>query len=234
MFWSLATPLVMLGVYTFVFGVVFRSRWPNQPEGDSLLGFAIVLFAGTTVFNIFSETIARAPSMILTNPGYVKKVIFPLEILPFSVLGAALFNAIICVLLLVIIEMVMHGNVPWTIVFIPVVVMPIVLLSLGIAWILASLGVYLRDVGNVVGVALQVLFFATPIFYPISIVPESVRWLLYLNPLTHLVEMFRGICLFGVIPDPMVLSVTLACGVTTAWLGYLFFNATRSGFADVI
>jgi lipopolysaccharide transport system permease protein len=234
-FWSLATPLVMLAVYTFVFGIVFRARWPGRgSEEGSLADFAIVLFAGTTVFNIFSETVARAPGMVVNVPGYVKKVIFPLEILPFSVLGAALFNAVICLGLLVVLNGIMHGLVPWTLLLVPVVVAPVILLALGVSWFLSSLGVYLRDVSNIVGVVLQVLFFATPIFYPVSVVPESLRWLLNINPLTHMVEMFRGVCLFGSAPDPLILAGSLAIGLVVAWLGQVWFNVTRKGFADVL
>jgi lipopolysaccharide transport system permease protein len=234
LFWALVTPLVMLGVYTFVFGAVFRSRWPGQPGADGLLGFAMVLFAGTTVFNIFSETVGRAPTVVTSVPSYVKKVVFPLEILPLSILGAALFQALICFSLMVLIGLVVHGGIPWTIIFVPMILLPVMLLAIGAAWFFASLGVYLRDVGNIIGVLLQILFFATPIFYPVTAVPESMRNILALNPLTQPVEMFRAACLFGVPPDPSALAISIAIGATAAWFGYIWFSLTRQGFADVL
>jgi lipopolysaccharide transport system permease protein len=230
--WSFLHPLVMLAVYTFVFGFVFRARW--DAGSGSTAEFALVLFAGLLVYNVFAECANRAPTLVVGNPSYVKKVVFPLEVLPYVTLGAALFHLAIGLVVWVIFYALLIGTPPVTIAWLPVVLLPLALLSLGVSWFLAALGVYLRDVAHVIGVATTALLFVTPVFYPLSALPpEWQRWM-RLNPLTDVVESARGVLIWGRSPDWSHYGVSLAVAAAIAWLGYAWFQKTRRGFADVL
>jgi lipopolysaccharide transport system permease protein len=230
--WSFFHPVLMLTVYTFVFSVVFNARW--QSGSDSKTEFAIVLFAGMIVYNLFAECINRAPGLVLANPNYVKKVVFPLEILPWVVFAAALFHAAVSLAVLLGFYALVNHDLQWTVVFLPVVLLPLVFLTLGLAWLFASLGVYLRDVGQTVGVATTVLMFLSPIFYPVTALPEDYRAIMYLNPLAHLIEQARAVTIWGQMPDWGALGFGLAVSLAVAWLGFAWFQKTRRGFADVL
>jgi len=222
----------MLIIYTFVFGFVFKARW-GQGTTDKY-EFALVLFAGLIVFNLFSECISRAPGLILANVNYVKKVIFPLEILPWVVLGSALFHAGISLGVLLIFLTLLGHDFFWSMLWLPVVLLPFLLLIMGLSWLLASIGVFIRDVGQVVGMALTVLMFMSPIFYPLSALPETISQYLFLNPLTFVVEQVRNILLWGQQPNWSYLGIYSFISIVIAWLGLLFFEKTRKGFADVL
>jgi lipopolysaccharide transport system permease protein len=231
-FWSFLTPLFMLAVYTFVFSVVFESRWGTG--SGSKLEFALVLFCGLTTFNIFAETVNRAPGLIVGNVNYVKKVIFPLEILPVVALGNAMVQALISLSLLLVALVFFMGVINWTIILIPLVLLPLILLSLGLGWFFASLGAYLRDVGHLIGIAVQVLMFMTPIFYSITSIPENLRWVFYLNPINNVVEDMRRVVIWGQLPNWQWLVLGTVIGGIVAVLGYAWFEKTRGGFADVL
>lgn len=230
--WAVGNPLLMLAVYTLVFGYIFRARWG---EGVDTAGeYALVLFCGLTVFGIFSEVVSRAPSLILSNPNYVKKVVFPVDCLPWVLVGAALFHAAASLAVLLLASLVLHGTLPWTVLWLPVVLVPLLLLAVGLAWLLASLGVYLRDVGHLVNALVTVLLFLSPVFYPAASLPEPLHRVLMLNPLTGVLESARAVLLWGQSPDwTLLLPCTLFAGLV-AWLGWLWFDRTRSGFADVL
>ena len=229
--WSFFNPVLMLAVYTFVFSIVFQARW-GQGSNDKY-EFALVLFAGLIVFNLFSECISRSTGLILGNVNYVKKVIFPLEILPWVALGSALFHAGISLGVLVIFQLLV-ANVPWTILLLPVVILPLLLLIMGVSWLLASIGVFIRDVGQFVGMLLTVLMFMSPIFYPVSALPESVRGWLFLNPLTFIIEQARDVAIWGKLPDWGGLALYTLVAMMAAWAGLFWFQKTRKGFADVL
>jgi lipopolysaccharide transport system permease protein len=231
--WSLVTPLLMLSIYTFVFSVVLNARWRGEAEGGQG-AFAVTLFAGLIAFNVFSEVVNRAPTLIVHHPNYVKKVVFPLEILPVSALGAALFQALINVAILVAANLLITGTISSTLVLLPVAVIPLIGLGLGLGWFLASLGVYLRDIAYIVGLVTQVLFFLSAIFYPVEAVPESLRPLLYLNPLTTIVESFRRTLVWNLAPDWTAWAVVSGVAGMVFLLGYTWFMKTKTGFADVI
>ena len=199
--WSLVTPMLMLGIYTFVFSVVFKVRM-NQTGGiDSQFEFALLLFAGLIVFNLFSECLSRAPTLILNNVNYVKRIIFPLEILPWVTLGAALFHATISYCVLFVFLLAAGQTISWTVLLLPVVLLPFLLLIMGLSWLLASIGVFIRDITQFIGLILTMLLFMSPIFYPVSALPESIRDYLFLNPLTFIIEQSRAIILFGQLPE---------------------------------
>lgn len=225
----------MLAVYTFVFSVVFKVRL-DQGAGiyDDKFAFALLLFAGLILFNLFSECVSRAPGLILANVNYVKKIIFPLEILPWVALGSALFHAGISFLVLLIFLLIIDHPIHWTLVYLPLIVFPFLLLIMGISWLLASIGVFVRDVGQFIGLILTVLLFMSPIFYPASALPESVRDYLFLNPLTFIIEQTRGVILHGQSPDWLGLAVYYLIALSAAWIGLMWFEKTRKGFADVL
>lgn len=230
--WAVGNPLLMLAVYTLVFGYIFRARWG---EGVDTAGeYALVLFCGLTVFGIFSEVVSRAPSLILANPNYVKKVVFPVDCLPWVLIGAALFHAAASLSVLLIAQLLIRGVLPWTVLWLPVVLLPLVLLAVGAAWLLASLGVYLRDVGHLVNALVTVLLFLSPVFYPAASLPAPLHRVLLLNPLTAVLESARAVLLWGQSPDWPLLVPCLLVGALAAWLGWLWFDRTRSGFADVL
>ncbi len=232
--WSFATPLLMLAIYTFVFGVVFKVRLNQVESSDDQLGFALYLFSGLIVFNLFSECISRAPGLILANVNYVKKVIFPLEILPWVTLGAALFHAGTSLIVLLVCLLTFGHDISWNILWLPIILLPFLLLIIGLSWLLTSVGVFIRDVGQVVGMALTVLLFMSPIFYPLSALPDNIRNYLFLNPLTFIVEQIRAVVLLGQSPNWDCLTVYYIISLGVAWFGSLWFEKTRKGFADVM
>ena len=230
--WSFFNPLLMLGVYTFVFSTVFKARWAGG--SDSKTEFALLLFAGMLVFGIFSECVNRAPSLILSNPNYVKKVVFPLEILPIVSLGAALFHLLVSLLVWVLFYMVAFGVPKSGILMLPVALFPFAIFVLGLSWLLAALGVYLRDISQFVGVVVMALMFLSPIFYPLSALPEGYREVVALSPITAAVDQARDLMFWG---KPLAWgpwSVYLIISLFVGWLGFAWFQQTRRGFADVI
>lgn len=230
--WSFFTPILMLAIYTFVFSVVFKARWGEG--SDSRVDFAINLFVGMIVHGLFAECVNRAPTLILHNVNYVKKVVFPLEVLPAVSLGGALFHSGISLAVLLVFFAAVHGFVYWTVLLLPLVLLPLALMTLGLAWLLASLGVFLRDIAQITGLFTTVLMFLSPVFYPASALPEPYRMLLYANPLTFIIEQARGVLVAGQPPAWGALALATAAGLLVAVLGYAWFQRTRRGFADVL
>ena len=231
--WSFLNPLFLLVIYTFVFSVVFKARWGGEvPESKSQ--FAILLFVGMIVHSLVAETLNRAPGLILSNVSYVKKIVFPLEILPVVAICAALFHTLVSILVLVVAFLLMNGYLQWTTIFLPLVLLPLVVLTLGVAWGLASLGVFLRDVAQPIGMVMTVLLFASPVFYPISALPEYIRPWLMLNPLTFVIEEARATLIFGQMPEWAGLAIYSLASVVIGWVGYIWFQKTRKGFANVL
>ncbi len=230
--WSLATPLLTLAAYTFVFSVIFQVKWGASPIGHG--EFALVAFAGLLVFSCFAECVTRAPGLVLSQANLVKKVVFPVQVLPAVILGGALFQLVIGVGVLLVIGLVM-GRVPGvTALALPAVVLPLVLGILGVTWAVAAAGVYFRDLGQVVGLVVTLLIFLIPIFYPSSAVPEAFRPLVTYNPLAVLVEEARSVLLWGRWPDWGQLAWVGLLGWAATWGGYLFFMKLRRGFSDVL
>jgi lipopolysaccharide transport system permease protein len=231
--WSFFNPILMLAVYTFVFSVVFKARW-GVDTGESKTQFAVVLFVGMIVHGLFSEVLNRAPSLILSNVNYVKKVVFPLEILPVIAMGAALFHSLISVCVLLAAFAIFNGFLQWTVVFIPFVLLPFIILTLGLAWMLASLGVFVRDIGQTIGIIMVIMMFLAPVFYPITALPEEFRPWLLANPLTFIIEQAREVAIWGHLPDFKGLAMYTLQSCIWAWLGFAWFQKTRKGFADVL
>lgn len=231
--WSFFNPLLMLGVYTFFFSFVFKARWGVAQDGGHT-DFAVILFVGLIVHGLFAECINRAPTLINGNVSYVKKVIFPLEIFPWIAMGSAAFHATISVLVLLGLQLILAGSLSWTIILLPLIFLPLILVTLGFSWFFAATGVYLRDIGQVSGLITSVLLFVSPVFYPISVLPPPIRSLVMLNPLTLIIEESRKVLLFGETPNWIGLAIYTLVAVAIAWLGFWWFQKTRKGFADVL
>lgn len=231
-FWSFLNPLFMLTIYTVVFGEIFKSRWDHN--SSSKTEFALVLFSGLIIFNIFSECMTRSPNLIVNNPGYVKKIIYPLEILPWVAIGTSLFHALISIIVWITAYAILISTPHLTILFLPLLLIPFLLFVLGLSWLFAALGVYIRDISQVMGLIITSLMFLSPIFYPISAIPEGYRFLLYLNPLTPIIEQTRDIMYWGKLPDFKLLVSYTFTTFLIAWGGFAWFQKTRKGFADVL
>jgi lipopolysaccharide transport system permease protein len=232
--WSLLIPVFMLMVYTFVFSEIFKIRWGGMGGDESKTQFALLLFVGMIVFSLFNEVINRAPNLILSNVNYVKKVVFPIEIFPVIAMGAALFHCLISLGVLLFAFAVFNGYWQWTAVFFPLVLLPLIILTIGLAWMLASLGVFLRDVGQTIGIITTVLMFLSPVFYPVTAVPERFRPLIMANPLTFIIEQAREVLIWGRLPNWLGLGAYCLAATLIAWAGYAWFQKTRKGFADVL
>ena len=231
--WSFITPLLMLFVYTFVFSVVFKARWGSSGN-ESRADFAIILFAGLIVFGFFSEIVNRAPRQVVSNANYVKKVVFPLEILSWVSMGSVLFHSLISLVVLLLAQLIINRFLPWTVVLFPLVLLPLIFASLGMAWFLASLGVYIRDIGQITTVFTTMLMFLSAVFYPVSALPASYQALLRLNPLVVIISESRKVLIFGTMPDWPWLGLALVMGLAIAFAGFWWFQKTRRGFADVL
>jgi lipopolysaccharide transport system permease protein len=231
--WSFFNPLLMLVIYTFVFSVVFKARWGINPH-ESKTDFAIILFVGIIVHGLFAECINRAPSLIISNVNYVKKVVFPLEILPWIAFGSALFHTAISLVVLLLAQLLLNQQVPLTAALFPLVLSPLILGIMGLAWFLAALGVYLRDVNQITGMFTTVMLFISAVFFPMTALPERYQFWLQFNPLAIVIEQSRGVLVFGKLPDLLQWSAAMGVGLLMAWAGFAWFQKTRKGFADVL
>lgn len=231
--WTILNPLLMLAVYTFVFSTVFNARWPSaQAQGHS--GFALNLFAGLIVFNLIAECIGKAPILILSSPNYVKKVVFPLELLGASAVASAVFHACTSVVVLIVFQILANGYVPVTLIFLPMVWLPLVLGCLGTCLCLSALGVYLRDLPQLVNVFLSILMYLSAIFYPLSALPEKWQPFLGANPIAIVIEQTRTVLINGSFPSTLYLCIGIPAAVIWCEISYAAFQRARRGFADVI
>lgn len=229
--WLVVYPVLMMSVYSFVFGGVFKSRWMNQ---GSMGEFVVMLFCGLIVFTFFSEVANRAPCLITGNQNFVKKVVFPLELLPLVSLGAAIFNALISFMILCLLMLILDFDIAATAVFTPFIWLPLLLMTTGVAWGLAALGVFFRDLNQVVGIATSMMLFLSPVFFAVSSAPEAARWLLNANPLTYPIEEMRRVLIMGQFPEWSHLGIYSISAVAVAWAGLWLFQRSRPAFADVL
>jgi lipopolysaccharide transport system permease protein len=233
--WNILSPLIQLAIYTFVFGVLFENRW-NKGNLPEHWDFALTFFAGQTFFQVFAECANRAPVVISSRPNLVRKVVFPLEILPVTVVASSLVHAAISLGLLLVVLVIVTGTLQWTLVLVPVVALPLIMLSLGVTWALSAIGVFVRDMRQIVVVATQLLMFMTPLFYRIDRIPEKyhvLRLIVEYNPLSVIVENARRVVLWGEMPQWGVLGAVTIASFIIMMLGYAFFGLCRRGMADV-
>ena len=233
--WPFFAAAIQISIYAFIFSVILKARWQqvgiSGPQED--LPFWLVMFAGMTVYFFCSEIIAAAPGMVTSVPNYVKKIKFPLAVLPIVQTLVSITTA--CVFLVILTAaIVFTGNLHWHILLTPLVFMQSALWCLGLSWMMAAAGVFVRDLQQVVPFMLQIMLFLTPIFYPASAVPERFRVIAKLNPLAFLVETFRNLALWGIFPSWKVFGIWTIASVVFAWMGFLMFRRLRGAFADVL
>lgn len=231
--WSLVTPIIMLAIYTFVFQFVFKARW-NDTSGETTLSFAIVLFLGLSLHGLLMETLTKCPQLITANPNFVKKIVFPLEILPYVNLFGALFTFCISFVLLLVFMLFELQRIPITVLLLPVFLLPYLVLLLGFGWFLAGLGVYLRDIQQITGTLATLMLFLSPVFYSASSLSQDLQQLILLNPLSYIVESSRQLVIYGQVPPLPGLATYSLIAAVIAVSGYWFFRKVRPGFADVI
>lgn len=232
MLWSFLYPFFMLAVYAFFFTVIYQARWNVHPVNK--IEFAMILFAGLIPYNFFAECINRAPKLLLSNVNYIKKVVFPVEILPWVEIGVALFHMITSYIVLFAFLLIANHSLPWTILLLPVVNLPLILIVVGLSWFLSSLAVYVRDTVELVTIFTTVLLFLSPIFYSVQQMPAAYRAFIKLNPLTFILEQNRAVIISGKLPNWNELGISIILGVMIASLGYYWFSFTRHSFADVL
>jgi len=230
--WSFFNPLLMLIIYSFIFGVIFKSHWAGQVGGK--FEFVIILFAGMNINSMFAECANHAPTLIIENSNFVKKVVFPLETLAWSTLGSALFHLLVSTLVLLLISLLTRGFAPWTAILFPLVIIPFLPFVAGVVWLFSSLGVFLRDLKQAMGIITAALMFLAPIFYPLEQIPPRYRDLLYLNPLTVIVQSTREVLIWGRMPNWSMLGLYALASCLFAWFAFAWFQRTRRGFADVL
>jgi lipopolysaccharide transport system permease protein len=227
--WMFLSPLLMLGVFAFVFGSIFQTRWPQQDDG---LPFWLILYSGLIVFNVFSETVSRSPSAVRGYPNFVKKIVFPVGILPVVPLGAALVHAGFNLVILAI-ALLWTGHFHLQLLLAPLLLIPLILLALGSAWFLAAWGVFIKDMVQIVPLVVQMLLFLSPVFYPVSAVPEWLQPFYQYNPLGTVIDICRNAMLGQAISWSTWIA-TLIAGAVVAVVGHVFFQRAREEFADAL
>jgi len=230
--WSLLNPLLMLAIYSFMFSIVFKARGTTSEATGG--GFAVFLFVGMIMHGLLADCIGRGPSIIVGNSSYVKKVVFPIDILPWVALGTALFNAVIGFIVLLGAILLSRRGVPWTAVYFPFILLPLLLGAVGIMWFLSAVGVYIRDIGQLTSFVSTMLLYLSPVLYPVSALPLNLQFWMRLNPLSFVIEQGREVLLVGHQPDWIGLIVYTFVGGVIAIAGYGTFQSLRKGFADVI
>jgi lipopolysaccharide transport system permease protein len=233
LFWSFLSPLVLLAVYLFVFGFIFKSRFGVQ-KNESTFDFGLALFCGLNLFNLFADVVLRSPTLVLQYPNFVKKVVFPLEILPVVATGTAIFHCLVAFLPLTIGLIISRHEVPFTVLYLFIFLVPLALLTCGASWIFAATGVFFRDIQPVLTAAITILMFMSAIFFPLQAVPENWRGLIGLNPMVHLIDSGRAAIVWGMTPDWFSYSLLVLGSLAVFLLGYFVFDRSKSAFADVI
>lgn len=233
--WNVLQPLVLFLAYSFAFGVVFHSRWTSNVSSENAEAlFAVIMFCGMTVYTIFSETISMSPNLFVNNPNYIKKVIFPLEILPVSQVLTSIVNVLFWFVILLVGTVVVTKKIPLTILLLPVVLLPYILLILGFSFFVASIGVYFRDLSQICAIIAQVGFLVTPICYPMEVIPEKYDYIVNLNIVAWYVEEVRKVFVYGMLPNFQVLGKMFLASIIVFYTGYACLIYLKKGFADVI
>lgn len=230
--WAFFSPVLMLLVYTFVFGYVFKARWLGAETDHSF--FALNLFAGMLVHGFFAECVIRSPSLFQQHSNFVKRIVFPLWLLPLVPLTSALFHVCISFLVLFVAHLAVAQVVHWQLFFLPLLLIPFVLFLLGLVWGISALGVYLKDLSQIIPILVTVLMFMSPVFYPAEALPEQIRPVMYINPLTPAIETLRAVLFNGELPNIFSYSISLLISFLFAVAGFFIFNRLKVGFSDVL
>ena len=230
--WSFIVPLLTVSLYTFLFSYVFQARWDQQSMGHS--NYALILFAGLILHGFLSDVLVRACTVIRSQSNLVKKVVFPLHALPAVAVFSVAFQMLVSLCVLIALQLALFGSVSVASLALPLLLVPLIFMGLGLAWLLAALGVYLQDLVQLMGMVSTALMFTSPILFPIKALPADIQPLLFLNPLTFLVEQLRGILLFGASPDWLGLLIYFIVSCLVLVFGWWIFERTKKGFADVL
>lgn len=230
--WSLISPFMMLVVYTVAFGYILKARWPGTT--GNIADFAMLLFMGLIVHGFFAECLSRAPSLIAGTPNLVKKIVFPLDILPWTLVMSAFFHAVMNTAIFVLLNLLLRGELHLTTLLWPLVMLPMVFVTLGVVWLLSSLSVYLRDIGQVTGVIATAMLFLSSAIIPVETLPERYQRVFHLNPLTLIIDQAREVAFWGRLPDWPALGIYMLGAMAFAYTGFAVFQKTRRGFADVL
>lgn len=231
--WSLISPFLMLIVYTVAFGGILKGRWP-QTSGDHAVAFSLIVFLGIIVHSFFGECFTRSTRAMVDNTNYVKRVVFPLEILPWSMVLSGLFHTCMNLLVFGLLSFLFYHQLSHYVVLLPLVLLPLVLLTVAASWVMASLGVYLRDLSQVAPVIATAMFFLSSAIIPVESVPDKYRLVFELNPLTFFIDQARAVALWGHLPDWTGLAWYLAGSLVAVFLAHAWFQRTSPGFADVL
>ncbi|MDD5181288.1 MAG: ABC transporter permease [Gallionellaceae bacterium] len=229
--WSFVQPLFLLVVYTIAFGIILKARWGFS---GSTADYALMLFAGLIIFNAFSECLSKSTALVTSNPNFVKKVVFPLELLPVITVATALIHAMIGIVVWFLGYVLLFGTPKTTSILFPVILLCFVPVLLGLGWLLSALGVIVRDIGQLTGMLAHTLLFLTPIFYSIEAAPPLLQNLLMLNPLTFIVEQFRLVLFYGQMPAMKGLAIYFVLASLFAWVSLVLFRRLRPTFADMV
>lgn len=232
--WTFIQPLLLLAVYTFVFSVIFKTRWGVVSQDEGRLAFALALFAGILTFSLIGDVVSAAPSIILGHANFVKRVVFPLEILPLVKLLGTAIHAVIGMAILIFVLAIDRGRLNGTLILLPLIWLPALFFSLGWAYLFASLGVFIRDLGATIQILVTVLFFLSPIFYPLEAVPERFRFVCRMNPVANFVENTRLVVLGGFFPDWRLYAIHFVISIFIFTIGFIWFMKSRKAFADVL
>ncbi|OMF30856.1 hypothetical protein BK133_16375 [Paenibacillus sp. FSL H8-0548] len=231
--WAFIAPLLMLAVYSFIFVIVFKSRWGNVTESSDML-YTFMIFAGLIPFNLFAESVNRSVGILTQSSNYIKKVVIKLEILPTSIVLSTAINSLFSLLLLVLGKFLFLDTPNGVLIFAPLVLVPIVILSLGVSLLVAALGIYLRDLVYIVGLLVNILFYMSPIFYSASVIPEKFRFILAFNPISPIITLYRDIFINGQLFSLSLYFQTCFTALIVLVIGLFVFNFLKKGFADVI
>lgn len=232
--WTIVSPLIMLSVYTLVFSQIFRARWGEAGGDQSPATFALNLFAGLLVFNMFAECATRSPSLITSNPNYVKKIIFPLHVLGTMVVGSALVHALTSTIILFMAKLIIDGSIPATAALLPLIWIPLTLGCLGMSWLLATVGVFLRDISQIMAAAVSMLMFLSPVFYPASALPNNLQWLASFNPIATVINETREVLLVGTAPPALTWISQVAIAMLWCQLCFIILKRSQHIFGDIL
>lgn len=230
--WSLISPFLMLLIYTLAFGYLLKARWPGTSGNTA--DFAMLLFMGLIVHGFFAECLIKAPNLVVGNSNLVKRIVFPLQVLPWAMVLSALFHALANSLVFAVLNLALRGELVPTLPLLPLVLLPLAIGALGVGWLLSALAVFLRDITQVTGVLATAMLFLSSAIVPVEALPEAYRWVFRLNPLTFIIDQAREVAFWGRMPDWSGLALYAAGALLFAYFGYAVFQKLRRGFADVL
>lgn len=231
--WSILNPLLMLALYVFVFGEIFNGKFGILAY-ETKWDYAMGVFLGLILFHTVAEVMGIAPTTIISNPNFVKKVVFPLEIIPASSVAASVFHMLISLVLLLLSMLVLGSKFSFSMLWLPVIFLPIVLMCLGLGWFLGSIGVFFRDVNQVVPFLSMALMFGSAVFYPVHAIPAGAWTVMKFNPLLVAIDLARKVTLWHLPINPAQLVYLFVVGILACTVGHWFFRRMKAAFADVL